>query len=669
MTYRNLIFTFIILTASSQLFSQVGLPALPNTSAFNSCMPDTSGYKKITVGATSGRDYSDLQSAINAADLGTVIILDAGESFTGGFTLPNKTAGKGWIIITSSRMDLLPLEEKRINPNGLTGNSSFPTQASAMAKIITKHTSGIPCFKTDANAHHYRIMGLEITADTAVHNSYGLINLGDGSTAQNSLSLVPDHFVIDRCYIHGHTNATIMKFGVRLDCANAAIIDCYISDFHSIGYDAQAIAGVNGPGPFKIINNYLEASGENILFGGAAASISGLVPSDIEIRQNYFYKPFSWRVGNPKYDGKHWTIKNLFELKTGMRVLLDGNIFENCWADLPIGQSGYGILLTIRTEGGGSPQADVSDITISNNIIRHVGAGISLSGSDGGAGIKSKRIRIYNNLFEDINGPMYGDTNWAAPNDGTFLQMGEPKDVIIDHNTIFQTGSITWAYRVMSGFVYTNNLSNSFVSKGGYQGIYGAGYSHGNSVMKYYFPDITDSNQRFHKNILIGGVAAKYTNYSTLSTNYFPTDVSKIGFVNYDSGVVNYHNYALLNTSAFYNSATDKSAIGVNFSKLDSAFVASRVCLKTQNGVEANEIKNLHLEVYPNPSSNVLNILGFNNENEKIYYKIFDASGRNILSGNYGKNGIDISKLSKGIYIIKVIQGKEFLLSKFVVLK
>ena len=180
-------------------------------------------------------------------------------------------------------------DEERIDPAAATTDFLFPDQASAMPKIITDNLSGIPCIATQASAHHYRLVGLEISADVAVINSYGLVNLGTSAASQNSLNKVPHHFVIDRCYIDGHTQAEIMKYGVRLDRANAAIIDSYISDFHSVGFDAQAISGINGPGPFKIINNYLEASGENILFGGAAPVITGLVPSDIEIRQNYFY--------------------------------------------------------------------------------------------------------------------------------------------------------------------------------------------------------------------------------------------------------------------------------------------------------------------------------------------------------------------------------------------
>lgn len=656
----------ITLSIATTLFSQVKSPELPNTSAVITCFPDTAGYKKITVGPA-GRDYTDLQQAINSAQLGTLIILDAGAIFNGGFTLPNKTNGSGWIIIMSSKMDMLPPAEIRIDPDKPTGTKVFPLQKDAMPKIITTNTSGIPCFVTKANAHHYRLVGLEIKADSTVLNSYGLINLGDASAAQSSLSLVPDHFVIDRCYIHGHTKADIMKYGVRLDCANAAIIDSYISDFHSVGYDAQAICGINGPGPFKIINNYLEASGENIMFGGGAASIAGLVPSDIEIRQNYFFKPYSWKVGHATYAGKHWTIKNIFELKTGKRVLLEGNILENSWADLPVGQSGYAILLTIRTEGGGSPQADVSDITISNNIIKHCGAGISISGSDGGLGNKSKRIKIYNNLLMDINGPAYGDMNTAGPNDGTFLHIGEPEDVTVDHNTIFQTGPITWAYKGMKGFVFTNNISRSAVSAGGYQGIYGPGYTQGNNTIKYYFPDITDSNKRFHKNAMIGGDANKYTNYKTLSQNYFPVTAANVGFINYSGGTTDYHNYAMNTASPYFKNGSDGKDLGVNFINLDSAFNVTRGCPGYTGSMHPLDKSGFLIQLFPNPASGIIHVktAGYIGK----YYSLTDLKGTVVLAGETNPNGFEInsSLLTPGIYFFKTLMRDKVIMQRVII--
>jgi len=612
------------------------IPQLPNTDAVITCFPDTTGYKVVTVGP-SDRDFSDLQQAINSADLGTIIKLDAGAVFTGSYILPKKESGDGWIILMSSRMDLLSEDETRIDPDAATGHKQFVLQADAMPKIITINLSGVPCFRTQAEAHHYRFVGLEITADQAVTNSYGLVNLGDASSAQSSMSQVPHHFVIDRCYIHGHTAGEIMKYGVALNCANAAIIDSHISDFHSIGFDAQAIAGVNGPGPFKIINNYLEASGENIMFGGGAAGIPGLVPSDIEIRQNHLFKPLTWRVGDPSYAGKHWTIKNLFELKTGMRVLFDGNILENSWADLPIGQSGYAILLTIRTENGGSPQAEVSDITISNNIIRRVGAGITLSGlDDGGKGIRSKRVMVYNNLFEDINGSAFGDLNINGPNDGTFLKIGEPVDVIVDHNTILQTGPITWAIKPMSGFVYTNNISFARAQSAGYQGIYGPGFQHGNKTIANFFPDITDDNKRFSKNILIGGDESKYTNYNNISKNYFPSANADVGFININNGQNDYHNYGLSTESIYKSESTDGKNIGVDFSIMDSAINYNRGCLENQiinvisivvaqDSVVLAEGGNINLTVEVNPANATNKKISWKSSNSAI--SKVDATG------------------------------------------
>ena len=78
------------------------------------------------------------------------------------------------------------------------------------------------------------------------------------------------------------------KRGVLLNGIAMVVKNCYISDMKSTLQDSQAIGGWNGPGPFQIINNYLEASGENVLFGGAPPVIKGVVPSDILIKRNHF---------------------------------------------------------------------------------------------------------------------------------------------------------------------------------------------------------------------------------------------------------------------------------------------------------------------------------------------------------------------------------------------
>jgi len=646
---RRWFFSCLAVCALAPVSAQV-VPEYPRTEDFDTCFPDTAGYRVITVGPA-GRDYTDLQAAIDAATPGSVLVLDAGTEFRGSFSLPDKGAGEEWIVIMGARMDLLPSEAKRVTPSSPTADPVFLLQADAMPKIITDHPSGTPAIRTEARAHHYRLVGLQITVDPAVSEHYGVVNLGDGSAAQNTIEQVPHHLILDRCYIHGHDQGQIMKYGVRLDAAYAAVVDCHISQFHSEGFDTQAIGGINGPGPFRIINNYLEAAGENILFGGGAPRIPGLVPSDIEIRQNHFYKPWSWWPLHPDYAGRHWTVKNHFELKTGRRVWLDGNVLENCWADLPVGQSGYSILLTVRTEGGQSPQADVSDIIITNNILRRAGAGISISGSDGANSLRSSRILVQNNLFGEIDGILYGDQNIFGPNDGTFLKIGEPKEVWFDHNTILQTGPITWAYDTTAGFVFTNNLTQAFVSPGGYQGIYGPGQAQGNSTFGRYFPDVSDPGRQFDRNVLVGTDAFRYSNFSALSQNYFPGSMGMVGFLDFDQGSFDYHGYGLSAASPYAGLGTDGKDIGVDLVKLDSAFHDPRECQEIMTSVSSSPSGFSGFRIQPNPVSGAFHVL---EESPGTRYILFDLPGRPRLAGRLDDalGPIDVSGLPPGTYLL-----------------
>ena len=113
--------------------------------------------------------------------------------------------------------------------------------------------------------------------------------LGDGSAAQSSLSVVAHDLIVDRVYIHGIPGQD-QKRGIALNSASTTIKDSYISDIKLTNGDAQAIAGWNGPGPFTITNNYLEATGENFLLGGSDPAIYGLVPSDVVLRRNTITK-------------------------------------------------------------------------------------------------------------------------------------------------------------------------------------------------------------------------------------------------------------------------------------------------------------------------------------------------------------------------------------------
>ncbi len=60
----------------------------------------------------------------------------------------------------------------------------------------------------------------------------------------------------------------------------------HISGIRRKGEESQAIAVWGSDGPVEITNNYLEAAGENILFGGADSKLK-LVPANCVVKGKY----------------------------------------------------------------------------------------------------------------------------------------------------------------------------------------------------------------------------------------------------------------------------------------------------------------------------------------------------------------------------------------------
>ena len=492
------------------------------------------------VSPSSGRIISvargdDFQAALGSATPGDVIEVEAGTEFVGNFILPGKRGsepgpenGSSWIVIRSSQDADLP------EP----GNRVMPSHAPALPKLLSP-TSG-PVITAEQGAHHYRFTGVEFTMTPDVSLNYGLIRLGSGE--EERLSELPHDIILDRCYIHGNAKADLRR-GVALNSASTSIIDCHISDCHEVGADSQAICGWNGPGPFKIVNNYLEGAGENVLFGGADPSINGLIPSDIEFRGNHCSKPLSWKPDDPAYAGIHWSVKNLFELKNAQRVQIEGNLFENCWVD---GQTGYAILFKSVNQDGTAPWCVTQDVEFKNNIVRHSGSGVNIQGkAEDQPGDQTKRISIRNNLFEDIGGSM-----WEG--EGVFLKISNSQDITIDHNTVLQSGNIITAYgEPNQNVVFTNNLAPHNL-----YGIKGDSASIGIGTLDSYFPGAV-----FKKNLIVGREVSNYP-----SKNFYPASLDDIGFVDRAKG-----NFRLAPSSPYKNAGTKGRDVGADIDAIESA--------------------------------------------------------------------------------------------------
>jgi hypothetical protein len=471
---------------------------------------------------------SELHAALTAANPGDTILLQAGVTFVGNFELPRKSGtSTAYITLRSSAPDAaLP------GP----GTRMTPAYAAQLPKLRSPNSMS-PIY-TAPGAHHYRLQFLEVLGNP--QGAGTLVDLGDGSSQQNTLDLVPHNLILDRMYIHGDPIVG-QKRGIGLNSASTQVLNSHVSDIKSSVQDSQAVAGWNGPGPFLISNNYLEASGENVMFGGADPRIHGLVPSDITLSRNLLSKPLAWRSTG-------WIVKNLLELKNAQRVVIDANVFENNWL---AAQSGYAILLKSVNQDGTAPWSVVQDVRFTNNVVRHVSSAINILGRETTfPALEANRITIRNNVFEDVS-VAYGGI-------GVFLHVVGGSEITVDHNTVFNDNAVTVAAdaRPSAGFVFTNNI---LIDRG--SAVRGSGATAGNDTIAKYFP-----GSKFFGGIFAGSNPAQYP-----VANFYPPSLDAVGFVNVAQG-----QYRLAATSIYRGGATDGTDPGCNFDLLNAAHGVTR---------------------------------------------------------------------------------------------
>jgi hypothetical protein len=472
----------------------------------------------------------NLQAALNAAQPGDTITLAPGAVYAGPFELPNKP-GSRWITVRTAVPDgVFPPPGTRVKPS----------DAKLMPRLVASSGSG-PVLATAHAAHHYRLVGLEIspTPDTFL---YALVSLDspDGSAAG-----LPHSIIIDRCFLHGDSRKGTRR-GIALNSGAAAVINSHLSDFKEVGADTQAVVGWAGPGPFRIANNYLEAAGENLMFGGADPSIRDLVPSDIEIVRNHFSKPLTWKIGDPSYAGTPWGVKNILELKNARRVLIEGNLLERNWAHL---QNGFAVLFTVSNQTGTAPWSAVQDVTFRYNVVRSSGSGFNITGHDYySPSQRTSRIWIHDNLITDIDQSRWGGGGRL------FQLLWGTEDVVIEHNTSRQTGTVIMA----EGDPHENFVFRYNIAPHNAYGVTGTGTGPGSSTFAQYFPGIV-----FDGNVLSGQptLAKRYP-----PSNYFPDTLEGVGFVDLASG-----DYRLSSSSPYRGVTPGGLDVGVDVQKLGPA--------------------------------------------------------------------------------------------------
>lgn len=333
----------------------------------------------------------NVQAALDAAKPGDEIVLQAGARFVGEFRLPPKPAGPVITVRSSA-----PLPNRRITP---ADASLLPTLA---AGVIAPALDG-------TSAANWRFDGVQFEST---------------SNGQGEVIVLQDsaNMTFDRILIVAGPNG--QKRGIRGNGTAITLTRSHIANIWREGQESQALAAWDGAGPFTLTDNFLEAAGVNVLFGGANSKSADRIPSDILVEGNHFSKRLEWK-GQPR------VVKNLFELKSARRVVVRNNVFERNWSDA---QNGYAILFTVRNDEGGAPWSVVEDVLFERNIVRETENGFNILGYDGyEPSGRTTRVTIKNNLV------------LAS---GRFMLVGsEVGTLVVDHNTVAQGGMFLLLYR------------------------------------------------------------------------------------------------------------------------------------------------------------------------------------------------------------------------------
>ncbi len=351
-----------------------------------------------------------------------------------------------------------------------------------------------------------------------------------------------NHIVFDRIWAHGTPTDETTRFAL-LDGMDIAAVDSYFNDFRCTAVtgsctDSQVFAGGLGSNPqgnWKIVNNFLEAAGQSILFGGGAATQT---PADIEIRRNEMFKPLSWMpVGG--IPGKGYPIvKNGFELKNAQRVLFEANRIQNAWGGFS--QVGFAILLTPKNPGNCSACV-VRDITIRYSMVSHAGAAMQIwngLSDSGNAAQEGSHYSIHDIIFDDMNYTGCYKCN------GDMFQIGSQltapvgfrlHDVSIRHVTV-ATNRARAAWMISGPSGQQNFTFEDSIVDNGMTGNTNAG---GGPMQCYFGRDIMKgvlegcwANYKFDHNVIMGAAAEAWP-----PDNWPVGNASKVDFVRWNNGV------------------------------------------------------------------------------------------------------------------------------------
>jgi hypothetical protein len=381
-------------------------------------------------------ELAEVQAALSNAYRGDTISLEAGRIWEGTLWVTARPGSSGYLTIQSSAVASLP-DGVRVTPGHapLMPRIQLPPSAAGGA------WEGIVIDSSTPPVEYVRFIGLEIAGNPAVTGaqraSLDLVRL-DQNTA-TSIDQLPNHIEFLRCYLHGAIAGEVRN-AFLANARDFVLRDSYLSEIKMVGIETHGVSSYNSPGPFTVENNYIEAAGIGMLWGGGSGGGSittEMNPSNGVIRYNYVTRPLKWFSASADFTGAEPIHKNLLEWKQGSNWLVEYNLLTNSYKGAQNNQSGAAVAVNMRLPFPDATWAVTEDIIFRRNMVRGAAGTWSSLGKDDLYGYTGtvRRIAITDNLFTDIG------KQWFSSNSAAGLYFGRviygQEDFAVERNTTY----------------------------------------------------------------------------------------------------------------------------------------------------------------------------------------------------------------------------------------